>query len=72
MNADLAFAVGISLDIAAERASGTLITAYLSPQGDGRPGLCSGEAQRISGKIGTMSLHPIAAAYSDQPLSQFQ
>jgi hypothetical protein len=68
MNADLAFAVGISLDIAAERASGTLITAYLSPQGDG----CSGEAQRISGKIGTMSLHPIAAAHSDQPLSQFQ
>jgi hypothetical protein len=58
MNADLAFAVGISLDIATKRASAALITAYPRPQGDGRLG-CSGEAQRISGKIGTTSLHPM-------------
>ncbi|UPK03618.1 hypothetical protein [Bradyrhizobium sp. 170] len=58
MNADLAFAVGISLDIVTKRASATPITAYPACKAMGVRA-CSGEARRISGKIGTTSLHPM-------------
>jgi hypothetical protein len=71
MNADLAFVVGISLDIVTKRASAAPITAYPSPQGDGRSGLFwRGPANLRQDRNDISPSH--AAAHSDQPLSQLQ
>jgi hypothetical protein len=76
MNADLAFAVGISLDIVTKRASAAPITAYPSPQGDGRSGLFwrgPANLRQDRNDISPSDISPsYAAAHSDQPLSQVQ
>jgi hypothetical protein len=81
MNADLAFAVGISLDIVTKRASAAPITAYPSPQGDGRSGLFwrgPANLRQDRNDISPSDISPsdispsYAAAHPDQPLSQLQ
>jgi hypothetical protein len=71
MNADLAFAVGISLDIVTKRASATPITANPSLQSDGRPSLFWRGPANLRQDRNDIS-PSYAAAHSDQPLSQFQ
>ncbi len=64
-------ALGISLDIAAERASATLITAHPRQQGDGRLGRYWRGPTSLRQDRNDIS-PSYAAANSDQPLSRIQ